>query len=184
MVNTTILWHDRDTLGAERCIVSRLGSGFRFAGTVLCPMDGVPLQVAYTVDVDAGWHTRQVVVHVAMPHEVVDLTLSADGAGAWWNQGEALSSVAGCLDVDLGVTPSTNTLPIRRLQLRPGEAADIAAAWVAFPSLRIARMDQRYECLAVGRYRFHSGTYSAHLVVDAQGLVQDYEGAWRAIAQG
>jgi hypothetical protein len=36
----------------------------------------------------------------------------------------------------------------------------------------------------VGQYRFRSGTYSAHLVVDAEGLVHDYEGAWRAIAQG
>ena len=183
-MNTTILWHDRDTLGAECCTLSSLDSGFRLAGTALCPADGVPLQVAYTVDVDADWHTRQVVAHVDMPHHVADLTLSTDGAGTWWSQDEALPGVAGCLDVDLSITPATNTLPIRRLRQQPGEGVDIGVAWVAFPSLRIVRSEQRYECLAVGHYRFHSGTYSAHLVVDGEGLVHDYEGAWRAIAQG
>ena len=183
-MNTTILWHDRDTLGAERCTFSSLQGGFRLAGIALCPIDGVPLQVAYTVDVDTDWHTRAVMVHVETPHNVADLALSTDGAGTWWSQGGMLSSVAGCLDVDLGITPSTNTLPIRRLRLQPGEAADIAAAWVAFPSLRIARLDQRYECLAAGQYRYRSDAYTADLVVDAEGLVHDYEGAWRAIAQG
>ena len=183
-MDTVILWHDRETLGAERCTLSSVDNGFRVAGTALCPMDGVPLQVAYTVDVDADWHTRQVVVHVETPHNVADLALSADGAGAWQSQGEVLSAVAGCLDVDLGVTPSTNTLPIRRLRLQPGDVAHIGVAWVVFPSLRIVRSEQQYECLAVGHYRFRSGTYSALLVVDAEGLVHDYEGAWRAIAQG
>ena len=183
-MNTTILWHDRNTLGAERCILSSLEGGFRLAGTALCPTDGVPLQVAYTVDVDADWHTRQVVVHVDMPHHVADLTLSTDGAGTWWSQDQALPGVAGCLDVDLSITPATNTLPIRRLRQQPGEGVDIGVAWVAFPSLTIVRSEQRYECLAVGQYRFRSGTYTADLVVDAEGLVHDYEGAWRAIAQG
>ena len=57
-MNTTILWHDRNTLGAERCILSSLEGGFRLAGTALCPTDGVPLQVAYTVDVDADWRRK------------------------------------------------------------------------------------------------------------------------------
>ena len=68
--------------------------------------------------------------------------------------------------------------------LGPPLALPGRVAWVAFPSLRIVRSEQQYECLAVGQYRFRSGTFSAHLVVDADGLVHDYEGAWRAIAQG
>jgi hypothetical protein len=183
-MNTTILWHDRETLGVERCTLTSLESGFRFSGTVLCPVEGAPLQSAYTVIVDADWRTRHVVVHVEMPHTVADLVLTADGTGMWWRDGEALSGVIDCLDVDLGITPATNTLPIRRLHLRPGKGADIGVVWVAFPSLRIARRDQRYDRLSVSRYRYRSGTYTAELVVDEQGLIRDYEGAWHAIAQG
>ena len=29
-MNTTILWHDRETLGAERCTLTSLESGFQF----------------------------------------------------------------------------------------------------------------------------------------------------------
>jgi hypothetical protein len=147
-------------------------------------VEGAPLQSAYTVVVDANWRMRHVAVHVETPHTVADLVLTADGTGMWWRDGEALPSVGGCLDADLGITPATNTLPIRRLQRRPGDGADIGVVWVAFPKLRIARRDQRYDRLSMSRYRYHSGTYTAELIVDEQGLVRNYEGAWRVIAQG
>src|SRR5437764_11830925 len=67
-MNTTILWHDCKTLGTEHCTVTSGESGFQFSGAVLCPVEGVPLQSAYTVTVDANWRTRHVAVHVETPH--------------------------------------------------------------------------------------------------------------------
>jgi hypothetical protein len=105
------------------------------------------------------------------------LELSADGVGGWSADG-----VEGCLDVDLGFTPATNTLPIRRGELAVGEAFDLDAAWVRFPALTLERLSQRYERLADDRYLYSSDGFRAELVVDAHGLVLEYEGFWRAIA--
>ena len=45
-MNTPILRHDRETLGAEHCTLTALESGFQFSGTVLCPVEGTPNAVS------------------------------------------------------------------------------------------------------------------------------------------
>jgi hypothetical protein len=86
------------------------------------------------------------------------------------------------VDVDLGVTPATNTIPIRRLGLAVGESADISVVSIRFPDLAVAVEEQRYERQAPDLYRYSSGPYDAELVVDRSGLVLDYEQLWHAVA--
>jgi hypothetical protein len=84
------------------------------------------------------------------------------------------------MDVDIMITPFTNTLPIRRLNLRVGEAQGIAVAYVRVPNLALSRVEQRYICLSLdqsgGLYRYESpeSGFSANLKVDTDGLVLDY----------
>src|SRR5712664_99467 len=42
---------------------------------------------------------------------------------------------ANVCDIDLAVTPATNTLPIRRLNLEVGQSQEVTAAWLKFPDL-------------------------------------------------
>jgi hypothetical protein len=109
------------------------------------------------------------------------LALEADGAGHWAVDGAPAAGLDGCLDVDLGWTPATNTLPIRRLGLRLGRTATIAAAWVLFPHLSVQLARQSYERLAERRWRYRQETYAADLTVDDAGLVLRYD-EWTAIA--
>jgi hypothetical protein len=43
--------------------------------------------------------------------------------------------LAGAVDIDISVSPFTNTLPIRRLRLARGLAADLTMAYVRVPEL-------------------------------------------------
>jgi len=88
---------------------------------------------------------------------------------------------AGCIDVDLGCTPATNTLPIRRLEIPVGGEAGILAAWVRFPDLKVRPLPQRYRRLGPDRYEYSSNTFRAELGVDGNGLVLDYAGAWERV---
>ena len=103
--------------------------------------------------------------------------------GGLWSGKDKPPGFSDCVDVDLGFTPATNTLPIRRLRLAVGGKREIAVAWLRWPELRLERALQRYERLAEDRYRYSSNGFSAELVVDEHGLVVDYEGLWRAIAR-
>jgi uncharacterized protein len=85
--------------------------------------------------------------------------------------------------VDLAVTPATNTLPIRRLDLQIGHSASVTAAWIRFPELEIQPLSQRYTRLAKNTYRYESDPgFSTEIRVDDLGLVTYYRGGWERIA--
>ena len=181
---STVLWRDRVDGGAEVARLARDGDGWRLSGTVLTQLDGRPAEARYAVSADAGWVTRAVEADVRLAGGTAMLVLAHDGAGAWTRVGDPVPELAGCLDVDLEVSPVTNTLPIRRLGLAPGASAEITAAWVRFPALAVERSAQRYTRLEDRAYRYESGAFAARLDVDADGVVLDYEGIWTAVARG
>jgi uncharacterized protein len=101
---------------------------------------------------------------------------------SWSRDGKQLPALDQCLDLDLEWSPSTNTLPIRRLGLALGDTKAVAAAWVRFPSLDVERLDQSYERIDERRYRYRSGRFTADLAVDEDGVVLQYGVNWKAVA--
>jgi hypothetical protein len=94
--------------------------------------------------------------------------------------------VAGCIDLDLGFSPSTNLLPIRRLGLAVGQEAEVKAAWLRFPGLPLEPLEQLYRRIDVTTYRYESagGSFVTELQVNAQGLVTRYPNFWEVEAGG
>ena len=178
----TILWQDVETGALDRCRLEAGRDGLRLSGTVLTPAHGTPLDVRYLVEAGPDGRTRR--VELELDGGATRRVLLADGAGRWrWQGGPELTEVAGSLDVDLTVTPATNTLPIRRLAgLEPGQAADLQMAWVQFPGLEVLASAQRYQRLAADRWHFSTGDFHAELLVDPDGLVLDYGGLFRSLA--
>ena len=178
----TVLWRGVETGALDRCRLEAGPDGLRLAGTVLTAEFGTPLEIRYLVETGRDGLTRR--VELTLDGGAVRRVLLADGAGRWrWEGGPELAAVAGALDVDLTVTPATNTLPIRRLgDLEMGEAADLRMAWVRFPRLEVIPSDQRYQRLAADRWRFSTADFTAELLVDPDGLVLDYGGLFRSLA--
>jgi len=178
---STILWQHISNGALDRCQLHATSGGLRLAGTVLTATHGDPLEVRYLVLTEGSGLTRR--VELDLNNGSSRRVLSADGAGRWhWEGDPELTEVAGALDVDLTVTPATNTLPIRRLGLDVGQALDLRIAWVQFPSLEVIPSEQRYERLTADRWRFSTGDFQAELVVDHNGLVLDYGGLFRCLA--
>ena len=96
--------------------------------------------------------------------------------------GLEMPEVSGAADIDLGFSPSTNLLPIRRLGLKVGEQAAVRAAWVRFPELTLELLEQTYARLTEDSYRYESGngTVRRDLKVDETGFVLEYPELWRA----
>jgi uncharacterized protein len=133
---------------------------------------------------DSAWRVRQVEASVVGDDRRVALT--SDGAGRWRdNMGAPQPQLDGAIDVDLPITPFTNTLPIRRLNLRAGESADIRVVYIILPDFTITTDLQRYTCLEpLRRYRYESldSDFVREIEVDGSGLVVTYPGLFKRLS--
>ncbi|CAN5455993.1 putative glycolipid-binding domain-containing protein [soil metagenome] len=111
------------------------------------------------------------------------LTITYDGRGNWTVDGEIRSDLTDAIDLDLAITPFTNTLPIRRLDLAIGDEADVTAVYVSFPDLEVTLDEQRYTRVDEDLYLFESldSDFERELTVDAHGIVVEYPGLFERL---
>jgi uncharacterized protein len=195
----TALWRRLDVPGLEHVRLRMGADGPHLAGTVLLADARAPLRLDYDVACSPDWATRRVTMTLVHGRAVRRAELVTDALHHWWMDGAELPAVAGCADVDLSLTPSTNTLPLRRLgllDLELGESRDVRAAWVRFPELRVEALPQRYTRVGERQFRYESwsgrpagpanassaNAFVAELEVDAIGLVVSYSSLWERVA--
>jgi len=188
------VWISEDEPGIEDVqITHEPTKGTGFSSAVVRLWEGQPLRMQYTLSCDVEWHVSSLFAVIPVPRGAGPvpnmIRLHADGAGNWWDdKGNPLDALQGCIDVDIMLTPLTNTLPIRRLAPTPGESREISVVYIAAPDLSIRPFRQRYTRLdddgdGRSRYRYESleSGFTAELLVDDDGFVIDYSDIWRRV---
>ena len=175
MTSRRVTWRRSDEVATdEHCTLAVRAGGLSLIGTVIGSDEGVPIRVEYRIVGDGTGLTTAAHVRQVRGFETRTLVLERDAKGNWKVDGAGVRSLKGCSDVDLGVSPSTNTLPIRRLRLGIGASETIKAAWVRFPELIVEKSSQTYTRLDEFTYRYASGSFESELTVDDDGLVASY----------
>jgi hypothetical protein len=175
MTTRRVAWRRSDDVATdEHCTMTLRDGGLSLVGTVLGAEGGLPVRIEYRVLADGAGVTTAAHVRDLRGFEARTIALERDAKSNWTVDGKAVRALKGCTDVDLGCSPSTNTLPIRRLRLGHGASKTIQAAWVRFPELTIVKTAQTYTRLDEFTYRYKSGTFEAELTVDDDGLVAAY----------
>ncbi len=177
----SVLWHGRDPFSAEILSFERIADhGWRMTGTVVVALPEGAAEVRYALEIDDGWRSRRLDVEIAGARAARMIAVG-DGAGAWTVDGADASDLRGCIDVDLGVSPATNTLPIRRSHPAVGETISTRVAWVRFPELTVQPDHQTYERAGDRTWVFRSDDFRAELDVDDEGLVVRYGDLWKRV---
>lgn len=175
------LWRWLQGTGLERFELLRAADDWIFRGTILTLATGTAAEARYEIVCDRSFRTRQANVSVLDATGEHTLRIATEN-GQWRENGRENKTVNGALDIDLGWSPSTNTLPIKRLKLEIGQTSgEFMAAWVRFPDLTLQPLPQEYVRLADRQYCYssRSGAFVANLLVDDDDLVLDYEGFWQ-----
>jgi hypothetical protein len=176
-----LFWRALAWPGLEHLHLNEIAGTTTADGALIAQVDGSPVRLRYRLSCDPGWRTRRVEVELSCDAQVAQL--ESDGRGSWRDPGgERQPALEGCLDVDIALTPFTNTLPIRRLRLGAGERRELRVVYFAPPTFKPTVVTQRYTCLEHGpdgsTYRYQSAEFSADLSVDRDGLVVTYPGLW------
>lgn len=175
-----LLWRRLDHPGYEWCRVEETSTGRVFEGLVLVSFRRKPHRIEYDIQTDSDWQTKTVSIRSDGVGGSVSLDPRVDSKNRWFRNGKIVESVEGCVDVDLGFSPSTNALPINRLKLKRGKRVDVVAAWVEFPSFHLKPLQQAYERVdrRIVHYESAGGMFRRELEVNQQGFVVQYPDFW------
>lgn len=183
-MSLTILWQRLDGPGHDTARLVPHGGEWRLHGVAVFESEHGPCVLDYEVRTRPDWVTTGATLRGFVGDRPVRLKLTRGAGGNWSCNGRPQSELAGCSDVDLGFTPATNLLPIRRLGDALADPTEVTAAWLPFPSLTPEPLSQIYQRLAPDRYRYVALDSEFHttLTVHASGLVLEYPDRWRAVA--
>ena len=180
MDTISILWRRLDQPGHEAARLFFHDSSWHLTGTAVFTHDQQPCRLDYLVVCNAQWQTLSGRITGWVGNEPVEIALSVESARRWQLNGTECPAIAGCIDLDLGFSPSTNLLPIRRLGLAVGQETKVQAAWLSFPSFTLEPLDQLYRRLDAVTYRYESagGRFVTELQVNDAGFVTNYPNFW------
>jgi hypothetical protein len=182
----SVFWRPLDEIGLEHLWLERTPDWLRADGFLLQTKHGVPFRLQYRIETAPDWTMRSCAIAVEN-HAGVHrrLELQVNDRGEWRDAAteQDLPQLAGCREVDIQVTPFTNSLAIGRLNLRPGETRDILAAYIEVPELVLSPAPQRYTGLAENLFRYEGlqTAFLAELPLDEDGLVLDYPGVFMRV---
>ena len=170
------VWRSLEIDGLERL---RLDEGGMVRASSI--VDSARGRYSYEVVCESDWTFRQLRLESAALERT--LLITSDGRGGWEVDGIPRLDLGSAVDLDLAITPFTNTLPIRRLDLAIDEEGDVTAAYVSFPDLEVTLDEQRYTRLDEDLYLYESldSDFSRELTVDFEGIVLDYPGMFERI---
>src|SRR5262249_31044150 len=162
------------------CRLFSQGAKWHLEGTTVFSYLHQPCALSYSVVCKENWNTMSARVTGWVADTAVDIDLAVDREHCWRLNGIDQPAVTGCIDVDLNFSPSTNLLPIRRLNLPVGHQRLVKAAWLKFPSFALEPLSQVYSRIDESTYRYESGAgqFTADLRVDPVGFVKDYPAIW------
>jgi uncharacterized protein len=171
-----IVWEWVGRAGLEHLRVAQGEDGVCAEGRVVVAAEQGVACLSYRVECDAAWRFRAAAIEIGGAAHAI-----TPGAAGWAVDGAPRPDLACCADIDIRLTPFTNTLPIRRLAWAEGEAVRLDIAYVHLPDFSVSRVAQEYTALGGGRFRYRSLAtgFTAELATDADGIVRDYPGVWR-----
>ena len=175
-----IVWQCPASPGLEHVRIRSEGDQLVAHGRTLHTLGGVLEDLRWRIECDPGWRTRAVRVLIRDRLHPL-LSAECDGQGRWSVQaGETRGRLAGCVDVNLSVTPFTHTLPIRRLApWRVGEDVRLRVAvadpleGVFLPVRESYTLESLRGEVRIFDYRNLDTGFRAQLSVDPAGFVID-----------
>ena len=175
-MQVNILWTGREYYSLENCLVKSFETGSEIESTIVGKYKEKIYKITYKIRTNQDWETTFLEIYCQHNNQITQLQLEGDGNGNWKMNGNQAVQFNGCTDVDIPLTPFTNTLPINRLRLKQGEESEINVIYLDLLAQRIIPVTQKYVCLSKTKYHYENvpNDFEADIDVDGQGFVVDY----------
>ena len=181
----SIVWRRLDYPGHESALLFSQAGSWHLQGTAVFSHKQLACRLDYHNVCDSSWHSRSANITGWVGKSLIEIELAVSPEQRWLLNGKDIPEVAGCVDLDLNFSPSTNLLPIRRLNPAVGQKMEVRAAWLRFPSFKLEPLVQVYRRIDETTYRYESngGSFVTDLIVNEVGFVIKYPNLWEIEGQ-
>jgi hypothetical protein len=175
-----MVWQGIFSQTTEYCRITADNENISYAGVVVGASQGKPVDISYALETDSAFNLLTVSIQALdQPWLILRRT------GKHWQDGKGklLPEFDACTDIDISLTPLTNTFPIRKMHMAVGASKTVEVIYIDALTGGLKPVAQKYSRLSANVYGYENlaSGFTADLTVDNEGFVIDYPGAWRQI---
>ncbi|MBO9731138.1 MAG: putative glycolipid-binding domain-containing protein [Chitinophaga sp.] len=178
-----IIWQAEKWTATEYFTLAENGHGWLASGCINGVRDNTPFCIHYEIDITATWQVSS--FHIRQQGIApTELRLTSDLHGHWFDKdNNHIDAFDNCMDIDISLTPFTNTLPVKRLPFEPNESKVLDMLYINLPDFELQKVQQRYTRLSEYKYQYDniSNDFTAVLPFDEHHIVKDYPGIFTRI---
>jgi uncharacterized protein len=170
-----ILWSGIEYYSIENCTVERKDKSVIVNSVIIGLYDEMIYRVKYDIQLDKNWNTKSCLIESQINYKIKKTKLVKRRDG-WYLNGEIRSDFNECTDIDIPLTPLTNSLPVNRLQLTVGQETKVTVIYFDLLEDTIKPVRQKYKRISQGIFKYENipNDFEAEIQVDEAGFVIDY----------
>jgi hypothetical protein len=175
-LQANLLWTGIEYYSLENCLVHKTDTGYEVNSIIIGFYEQKIYRVNYLIRTTTDWETLFVDILCQHENTTQKIQLESDGKGNWYSDGMPMNEFQGCIDVDIPLTPFTNTLPINRLKLAPHEKQQIKVIYLDLLQKETKPVYQNYTRSSASAYHYENvpNDFEATISVDDAGFVVHY----------
>jgi len=135
-----------------------------------------PIAIKYFLNLNLDWNFTSVKIESLLDSKP-DIQLKVNSDGKWFNENNLhLEQLEGATDIDISITPFTNSLPINRLKEKLKERTELTVVYIDLLNWNIHSVKQYYTKLQdqIFYYEGVSSGFKSKIFTDENGIVLNY----------
>jgi hypothetical protein len=170
-----IKWKGLKYQSQENCMLKETDNGVEVTSVITGAIESQAFKVSYKILANRLWETYFVEMNFILGINNRTLLLEKKDNN-WLVNNVPDSRLDDCVDIDISLTPFTNTLPIRRLVFNGNFRNRIEVVYIDVIASTITPVTQYYSKIADSLYLYENEktTFKAELKTDSHGLVIEY----------
>jgi len=171
-----ILWTGIEYHSLENCLVKNTATGAEINSVIVGRYSEKIYRVEYQIQTNQNWEVIFVEIKSQHSNKLDHVIFQSDAKGNWIQNGKPATEFQGCIDVDIPLTPFTNTLPIKRLNMHHGKVNEIYVVYIDLLERQITPVKQKYIRNSNTQYHYENipNDFEANIEVDELGYVVEY----------
>ncbi len=178
IMQTNIIWTGLYYHSLENCLLKQsplIGNDVK--STIIGYHNNHIYKIDYQITTTENWEPIRVIIRTQVDdlREIITLKKLQ---GKYVLNGKANSEFDDITDIDISLTPFTNSLPINRLKLKDKERQVIDVLYFDLLEKVIRPVKQVYTKLSNYEYVYenYDKSFQANIIIDEEGLIVDYPG--------